>query len=50
MKENNIIKNNNEMEKIRKKTKQKLNDLEIYEKFLRHKQKKIKNLRIDTTI
>ena len=50
MKEDNLIKNNNEMEKIRKKTKEELIDLEMYEKFLRHKEKKINNLRIDTTI
>ena len=50
MKEDNLIKNNNEMEKKRKKTKEELIDLEMYEKFLRHKEKKIHNLRIDTTI
>ena len=50
MKEKNLIKNNNENEKIRKKTKEELIEFEMYEKFLRHKEKKIKNLRIDTTI
>ena len=50
MKEQIQKKNNNEMEKIRKKTKEELIDLEMYEKFLRHKEKKIHSLRIDTTI
>ena len=50
MKEEIQIKNNKEMEKIRKKTKEELIDLEMYEKFLRHKEKKIHSLRIDTTI
>ena len=42
MKEDNLSKNNNEMKKIRKKTKEDLIDLEKYEKFLRNKEKKFK--------